>query len=51
MKTFLIVDDSHPDFYIGQIRRLDSQIKPEMQALKIGDILNTGLGRGFQRVK
>ena len=51
LKTFLLIDDNHPDFYVGRFRRYDFEIKPALRSLKIGDILNTSPfpGRGIQR--
>lgn len=51
MKTFLLIDDNHPDFYVGRFSRENYEIKPELQKLKIGDILNITPfpGRAIQR--
>ena len=50
-KVFLLIDDNYPNFYVGRFSRKDSEIKPELQALKIVDILNTTPfpGRAIQR--
>ena len=49
VKTFLLIDDKHPDFYVGQCARTDEQIKPALRALNVGDILNTSATRAIQR--
>ena len=37
-KVFLICEDSHPDYYVGRIKRKNSELIPEMQELKVGQI-------------
>jgi hypothetical protein len=42
-RIFLICDDSHPDLYVGRIARSESECKPELWNLKVGEILTDSL--------
>ncbi len=48
-KTFLLIDDNHENFFVGKFTRTDSEIMPSLRALDIGEVMNTGNGRGIQR--
>ena len=50
-RTFLLTDDNHPNYFVGRITRKQSEIKPELWELEIGDYLQSKLfaARGFIR--
>ena len=48
-KTFLICDDTSDDYFVGRLTRTDSQIKPELQRLEIGEELEISETRRFIR--
>ena len=48
-KTFLLFDDNSPNYFIG--RRTASQLKPEFQNMKIGEIRMLSETIGIEREK
>ena len=46
-KTFLICDDTSDNYFVGRFTRTDSQIKPELQRLEIGQELEIDERRRF----
>lgn len=49
LKTFLLTDDKHPNFYVGRITRRDDEIVPALRELEVGDSIKTSERRGIQR--
>lgn len=48
-KTFLICDDKSDNYFVGRFTRTDSQLKPELQRLEIGEELEISETRRFIR--
>lgn len=48
-RVFLLIDDAHPNYYVGRIIRKPGEMRPEIWDLPVGQVRMTDETRGFER--